>query len=67
MSEDDKGNPIGRFFTTLVDDLTEASEQKSEAGPFDDTRAMLDTVSQSLGTSNFRKAIMDAARNKGTE
>lgn len=63
MSDGDKGNPIGRLFSTLVDDLTGKSDHDGSDGPFADTRTTLDSVSHALGTSNFRKAIMDA----GTE
>ncbi|MCX8666385.1 hypothetical protein J3T99_01925 [Acetobacteraceae bacterium B3987] len=64
MSDGDKGNPVGKFFSTLLDDLTGKSDHGSSGGPFEDTRTTLDSVSHSLGTSNFRKAIMDAVEEK---
>lgn len=64
MGGSDKDNPIGKVFSTLVDDLVGKTSQDSSEGTFDDARSMLDSVSQSLGTSNFRKAIMDAAVEK---
>ncbi|MBA5726960.1 hypothetical protein [Bombella mellum] len=66
MSEADKDDgPVGKFFSAVMEELKgEADGGHGSEGTFDDARSMLDSVSQSLGTSNFRKAIMDAAVEK---